>query len=206
VAFHITPHEDSFFGLFEIQAKNTVDAASRLAKMPEAKKDIRIDLSRQIHDIEHKADTDLRTVVDKVNSSFVTPFDREDILALAAAIDDCVDFMDKGAGYIVLYKIGAMPEKIKEQIEIINKMAVSTTEAMPNLKRLKDLHDYWVEIDTLESKADEVRRSLLVELFDSEYSAKDIMKLRDVLETFESCADAFEHLADLTESIATKES
>lgn len=206
MAFHITPHEDIFFKLFEVQAKNTVEAAGQLSELLKADKDDRGDIAKKIHTIEHNADNDLRTIVDKANSSFITPFDRDDILKLTSVIDDCVDYMDKGSGYIVLFKIDEIPEKIKEQVEIINKMATLTVEAMSKLKTLSDLHDYWIEIDRLESQADEVRRSLLVELFDSDFSAKDVMKLRDVLETFESSADSFENVADTTEAIATKES
>jgi predicted phosphate transport protein (TIGR00153 family) len=142
----------------------------------------------------------------KVNSSFITPFDREDIYGLAANLDDCMDLMEAAVDLIVLYRIGELPSGIAAQVEVLARMSELTAEAMPRLRSMSDLQEYWIEINRLENQADQVYRRLLAELFNNGADAITVLKLKEVIDELEAAADAFEKVAHAVESIAVKES
>ena len=204
--FHITPTENSFFDLFADSAKNLVSGADLLGQMVNADADSRIDLAAQVSELEHQGDEATHAIVKKVNSSFITPFDRDDIYDLASALDDCMDFMDEASDLIVLYKVDHLPKKVTKQISILQNMAKLTAQAMPGLKSMNHLSDFWVEINRLENQADRAHRALLADLFDSRTDPIYIMKVKEIIEALEAGADSFEHVAHIVETIAAKES
>ena len=163
-------------------------------------------LAKLMVDAEHAADEATHELLRKVNSSFITPFDREDIYLLASNLDDCMDEMEAAADLIVLYQIGQLPSGVSTQIEILARMSELTAEAMPRLRSMKDLTEYWIEINRLENQADQVYRRLLAELFNGDLKATAIMKLKEVIDELEAAADAFEKVAHTVEGIAVKES
>jgi predicted phosphate transport protein (TIGR00153 family) len=142
----------------------------------------------------------------KVNSSFITPFDREDIYALASALDDCMDMMEAAVDLIFLYQIDQLPAGVAAQVEVLVRMSELTAEAMTRLRSMRDLSEYWIEINRLENQGDQQYRRLLAELFNGDLRATEIMKLKEVVEELEAAADAFEKVANTVESIAVKES
>jgi predicted phosphate transport protein (TIGR00153 family) len=142
----------------------------------------------------------------KVNSSFITPFDREDIYALASALDDCMDLMEAAVDLIFLYQIDQLPAGVAAQVEVLVRMSELTAEAMTRLRSMRDLSEYWIEINRLENQGDQQYRRLLAELFNGDLRATEIMKLKEVVEELEAAADAFEKVANTVESIAVKES
>jgi predicted phosphate transport protein (TIGR00153 family) len=146
-------------------------------------------------------------IIRRVNSSFITPFDREDIHGLAATLDDCMDLMDAAVDLIVLYRIGELPAGVSDQVEVLARMSELTADAMPRLRSMKDLAEYWIEINRLENQADQIYRRLLAELFNGNHlDAITVMKHKEVIEELEAAADAFEKVAHKVESIAVKES
>jgi hypothetical protein len=208
VGFRLTPQENVFYDLFAKSAAHLVEGSRELTAIlgtPPAEREL---VAKRMRQIEHDADEATHAIIRKVNSSFITPFDREDIHGLASALDDCMDLMDATVDLIVLYRIGDLPAGVSEQVEVLSRMSELTAEAMPRLRSMKDLAEYWIEINRLENQADQVYRQLLAGLFNGEFGndAITIMKLKEVIEELEAAADAFEAVAHKVEGIAVKES
>ena len=159
-----------------------------------------------IRDAEHRCDTITHDTIQRLHRTFVTPFDRDDIYALASRLDDCMDYMEEAADLIVLYKVESLPPRVADVVQVLQRSAELTAEAMPKLRTMGDLADYWVEINRLENQADKARRKMLAQLFDEVDDPKLLMKLKEIVETLEEAADAFERVANTVESIAVKES
>jgi len=207
VAFRLTPQENSFYDLFAKSASFLVDGARELTTILGVEPSEREAVAARMREIEHQADEATHEIIRKVNSSFITPFDREDIHGLAANLDDCMDLMDAAVDLIVLYRIGELPAGVAHQVEVLTRMSELTAEAMPKLRSMKDLTEYWIEINRLENQADQIYRRLLAELFNGQATdAITIMKHKEVIEELEAAADAFEQVAHKVESIAVKES
>jgi predicted phosphate transport protein (TIGR00153 family) len=207
VGFRLTPQENSFYDLFATSASYLVDGSRELTKLLGAASEDRDAIAARMREIEHNADEATHEIIRRVNSSFITPFDREDIHGLAAALDDCMDLMDAAVDVIVLYRIGELPAGVSDQVEVLSRMSELTAEAMPRLRSMKDLSEYWIEINRLENQADQIYRRLLAELFNGDSTdAITLMKFKEVIEELEAAADAFEQVAHKVESIAVKES
>jgi predicted phosphate transport protein (TIGR00153 family) len=155
---------------------------------------------------EHVGDTVTHRIMRQLNTSFITPFDREDIYRLAGALDDVVDAMEAAADFVVLADVGTLPKLMGEQISLLQRASIETADAMSRLATLKNLEPYWIEVNRLENEADRVYRKLLSKLFSGDYDALKTMKLREVADGLEAAADALEHVAHAVESIAVKES
>jgi predicted phosphate transport protein (TIGR00153 family) len=208
VGFRLTPQENSFYDLFAKSASHLVEGSRELTTVlgvDEAEREV---VAARMREIEHNADEATHEIIRKVNSSFITPFDREDIHGLASALDDCMDLMDAAVDLIVLYRVGDLPAGVSDQVEVLARMSELTAEAMPRLRSMQDLSEYWIEINRLENQADQIYRRLLAGLFNLDFGADaiTIMKLKEVIEELEAAADAFEKVAHKVESIAVKES
>ncbi len=207
MGLRLTPQENGFFDLFARSASYLVDGARELTALLGVAPEERETIAKRMHEIEHDADEATHAIIKKVNSSFITPFDREDIHGLASTLDDCMDLMDAAVDLIVLYRIGELPAGVEQQVEVLSRMSELTADAMPKLRSMKDLSEYWIEINRLENQADQVYRRLLAELFNN--PAADpitVIKLKEVVDELEAAADAFEQVAHKVESIAVKES
>jgi predicted phosphate transport protein (TIGR00153 family) len=206
VRFRLTPQDTSFYEMFQTSAQHLVTGAQLLTEVMGSSRSERELLAQKMREAEHGADETTHEIMRKVNSSFITPFDREDIYALASSLDDCMDEMDAAVDLIVLYQLDALPERVSGQVEVLVRMAELTAEAMPKLRSMNDLSEYWIEINRLENQADQLYRRLLAELFNGDLKATAIMKLKEVVDGLEAAADAFEKVAHTVESIAVKES
>ena len=207
MGFRLTPQDNSFYDLFAKSASFLVDGARELTTILGVEPSEREAVAARMREIEHQADEATHEIIRKVNSSFITPFDREDIHGLASTLDDCMDMMDAAVDLIVLYRIGDLPAGVAHQVEVLTRMSELTAEAMPKLRSMKDLTEYWIEINRLENQADQIYRRLLAELFNGQATdAITIMKHKEVIEELEAAADAFEQVAHKVESIAVKES
>jgi len=206
VGFRLTPQENSFYDLFAKSASYLVLGSRELTTLLGVDPSEREAVATRMREIEHDADEATHEIIRKVNSSFITPFDREDIHGLASALDDCMDMMDAAVDLIVLYRIGDLPSGISDQVEVLSRMSELTAEAMPRLRSMKDLSEYWIEINRLENQADKAHRKLLAQLFDEITDPIHLMKLKEVVEKLEEAADAFEKVANTVETIAVKES
>ena len=208
MGFRLTPQENSFYDLFAKSASHLVDGSRELTTVLGVNEAEREVVAARMREIEHNADEATHEIIRKVNSSFITPFDREDIHGLASALDDCMDLMDAAVDLIVLYRVGDLPAGVSDQVEVLARMSELTAEAMPRLRSMQDLSGYWIEINRLENQADQIYRRLLAGLFNLDFGsdAITIMKLKEVIEELEAAADAFEKVAHKVESIAVKES
>ncbi len=207
MGFRLTPQDTSFFSLFATSAGLLVEATRELTRLLELAPSEWGKVAERLRALEHEADEATHAVLKKVNSSFITPFDREDIHDLAANLDDCMDHIEETADLIVLYRIDQLPSAIAEQFEILSRMAEVTAGAMPRLQGLKDLPTYWIEINRLENQADKLHRKMLAELFnDSTNDAVHVIKMKGIIDGFEEAADSFEKVAHTIEGIAVKES
>ena len=202
----LTPKETSFYDLFAQAADNLVVGAGLLTELLGADKAERVAIAERMRDAEHASDEITHGIYNQLNSSFITPFDREDIYQLASLLDDVMDEMDAAADLVSLYQIDALPAGVADQVDVLVRAADLTAEAMPRLRTMKDLQDYWIEVNRLENQADQVHRRLLAHLFSGEYDAITVLKLKEVVETLEQAADAFEHVANTIETIVVKES
>ena len=203
--FRITPRDSAFFDMFTEAGRNIAESADLLAGLldPNANREA---LARQLREREHAGDAVTHRIMRQLNTSFVTPFDREDIYRLASALDDVVDAMEAAADFIVLADVGKLPALMTEQITLVARASQETADAMGRLRTLKDLEAYWIEVNRLENEADRVYRKLLSRLFSGDYDALTMVKLREVADGFEEAADALEHVAHAVETIAVKES
>lgn len=203
--FRLTPRDNAFYAMFTESGRNIAESVDVLAGLidPNANREA---IAKQLRDKEHAGDAVTHRIMRQLNTSFVTPFDREDIYRLASALDDVVDAIEAAADFIVLADVGKLPALMGDQIGLLRQSAHQTAEAMSRLKTLRDLEPYWIEVNRLENEADRVYRKLLSRLFSGDYDALTMVKLREVADGFEDAADALEHVAHAVETIAVKES
>ena len=203
--FRLTPVDTTFYDLFTKSATNLVDGARLLAEMLAEGSD-HAAIAAAAKDAEHRGDEATHEIIRRVNSTFVTPFDREDIYRLAAGLDDVMDYMEAAIDLVLLYEIDELPPGIEDQVEVLQRAADLTAQAMPRLRAMSDLEEYWIEINRLENIGDQVYRQILARLFNGTYDALTVLKLKDLVEQLELAGDAFETVANIVEQLAVKES
>jgi len=205
VPLRFRPVDTTFYDLFSESANNLVSGAALLAQMLPKGSDRR-ELAGLMREAEHRADETTHAIVRRVNTTFVTPFDREDIYRLAAGLDDVMDFMEEAVDLVNLYEVTELPPECANQVQVLQRSAELTAEAMPRLRTMRDLEEYWIEINRLENAGDKAYRRILAALFSGSYDALTVLKLKDVVDSLESAIDAFESVANTVEQIAVKES
>jgi predicted phosphate transport protein (TIGR00153 family) len=205
VAFRLRPVDTAFYDLFAEQANHLVIGAGLLAEMLADGAD-HTAVAARMREAEHQADETTHAIVRRVNQTFVTPFDREDIYRLASGLDDVMDMMDEVVDLVLLYEVKALPAELSEQVGVIQQCADLTAEAMPRLQSPQSLEEYWIEINRLENAGDRNHRRTLAKLFSGEFKTIEVLKLKDIVEALEHAIDAFESVANVIEQIAVKES
>src|SRR3954470_20217224 len=142
----LSPRENVFYELFSASATNILDGAQLLQKLVNAPVHQREDLHRQLRDAEHRGDDRTHSIMREVNSTFVTPLDREDIYRLASRLDDVMDFFEAAGDLVILYDLEALPLEMHHLAEILVRGSELTVGAMSRLRSLSNLSDYWIEI------------------------------------------------------------
>ncbi len=206
VRFRLTPRETSFYALFAAAADNVLSGSKLLMELLGAEPATRVEIADRMRAAEHAGDDTTHAIFHQLNSSFITPFDREDIYRLASRLDDIMDFMEEAVDLVVLYEIDELPKGVEQQIEVLGRAAELTAEAMPNLRTMERLNEYWIEVNRLENQADQIHRRLLAHLFNGTYGPIEVMKLKQIVDVLEEAADAFEAVANTVETIVVKES
>jgi predicted phosphate transport protein (TIGR00153 family) len=202
--FHFFPREESFYDLFVQQARTLVQGAEVLQDLVTNFDDVEAK-ARRLHDYEHEADETTHEVMRRLNTTFVTPIDREDIHELASSLDDVMDFMDAAGDLLVLHKIEQPLKEMKAQTDLLVRAARTTQEAMEALPKFDQLEDYWVEINRLENEADRVYRQATADLFSGDFKAMDVLKWKDIIDQLEAAMDEMEDVANTLEGIALKQ-
>jgi len=205
VGLRFRPVDATFYDLFAQSADHLVKGAALLAEMLDEANDREL-ISKKMRDAEHEADETTHEIIRRVNSTFVTPFDREDIYSLASGLDDVMDHMEEAVDLVVLYGVAELPAEMAHQVEVLQRASELTAASMPRLETMKNLDEYWIEINRLENLGDKSYRRILANLFSGEFDALDVLKLKDVVDSLEAAVDAFEKVANIVEQIAVKES
>ena len=197
------PKDREFFDLFEEAASNCVRCADLLDQMlrnyPEQK-----DLARDILICEQDGDRITHDIINRLNSTFVTPIDREDIIQLASALDDIVDLTEEVADYLGLYKIDAPMEQSQRLAHILLQATRQIAEAMPRLRDFKNLDHYTIEIHRLENDGDRIVREAIASLFEGGIDPMVVIRWKDLFERLEEAIDACESVANVLQSIVIK--
>ena len=203
--FRIRPVESSFYDLFSEAASHLVLGANLLAQMLDEDSDKKA-IAEQMREAEHEADETTHKIVRTVNSTFITPFDREDIYRLASSLDDVMDFMEEAVDLLGLYELETLSPEFAPQVEVLQRATQMTADAMPRLRTMKDLEEYWIEINRLENQGDRSYRRIVADLFSGNYKTLEVLKLKDIVDSLEHAIDALESVANTVEQIAVKES
>ena len=201
----LTPRDDRFFPMFVEAAQNLVSATELMGEFLHVSSN-RDKLAVQLREHEHAGDAVTHRVIHELNSTFVTPFDREDIYQLITQLDDVMDAIEAAADFAVLAELETLPAEMGRQVDLLQRAARVTVAAMGRLASMDDLASFWIEINRLENEADQVYRGLLSRLFSGTYEALTVLKLKQVADDLEEAADAFEHVANVVQTIAVKES
>lgn len=205
--FSLRPTEGAFYDYFSRAAENLVRGTALLNELALPGADVQ-SISERLVEVEHDSDQITHELYNKINSTFVTPFDREDIYRLGSGLDDVMDHLEAVGSLIYLYgltQLPALPREMHELVAVLDQQAKLTAEAMPRLRSMKDLKEYWVECNRLENEGDRAYRMLLVRLFSGEYDALTVLKMKEVADELEAACDAFEHVANTVETVAVKE-
>jgi len=199
------PRDREFFDLFEEASTNILRGADLLDRMlrnyPETK-----ELAREILLCEQEGDRITHDIVNRLNQTFVTPIDREDILQLASALDDIIDLTEEVADYLGLYKVEAPMEQAQRLAHILLQACRQIAEAMPRMRDFKDISHYTVEIHRLENEGDRITREAIASLFDNGIDPMVVIRWKDLFERLEDAVDATERVANTLSGIVIKNS
>jgi hypothetical protein len=200
----LTPQKREFFELYARASANAVEIARLLVQLLERFPEDGGGLIEQIKEREHEGDRLTHDVVDLLNRTFVTPFDRDDMYRLAGALDDICDHMDEAADNLGVYGVERVPEKARAQAEVILRASTKLDEAINRLEGFRDSSQQLDALRELEDEGDVLVRDAVAELFASTDDAKAIIRWKDIHERLEEAVDALENAADVLEAIIVK--
>jgi uncharacterized protein len=202
--FRLIPREEKFFEFFEKAANNILEGARVLAQMTEEGGANFQERWKRLEELEHVGDKTTHQIIRKLNRTFITPIDREDIHSLAVALDDVMDLIEASAARMSLYKIKQPTEEAGQLAQIILKSAEEIVKAISNLKRMDDVMEQCIEINRLENMADDISREAIAGLFDKGHDPMDVIKWKEIYEMMETTTDQCEDVANIVESVALK--
>ena len=204
MAFSLLPREDEYFTLFAQMTEKIQQASNSLVEMMRDKTESFESHVKRIKDIEHECDELTHTVTTKLNKSFITPFDREDIFALVVALDDVCDYIDAGARAILMYDIKEISDHALHLAKVIQGLAIEINSAMLLLSKPDGMNQHIVEIHRLENEADDVYFRAIGELFQNQSDALTVIRWKELYEILENATDRCERVANIVESIILK--
>ncbi len=199
----LVPRETKFFDMFSEMSGNLEEGARAMVELFRDYRDVPARVQR-IKEIEHKGDDMTHAVLIKLNQTFITPFDREDIHRLASSIDDVLDFVNSAADRLVNYKITSPPEAALRLAEIILKQAQEITKGVSLLEKNQHVLEHCVEINRLENDADAVSRNAIAHLFEEEKDPIRLIKIKELIEVLELATDKAEDAANVLETVVLK--
>jgi uncharacterized protein len=197
------PREDNFFEMFIALADNCHQGAQVLVEMFQ-KDDGAEKYAERIKDIEHTGDNLTHTLLTRLNQTFVTPFDREDIQALSSRIDDVLDLIDAAASRIVTYKIPHIRAGVADLAQILYETTRQVVVVVGALNKHDAVLEKCIEINRLENEADRLSRILIARLFDEEKDPVQIIKWKEIIEVIEAAVDKCEDVANVIETVTLK--
>lgn len=209
MGLRLLPKEVKFFEMFYEQSECAVEAANMLVDIVKDFSDLNLKLMN-VNKVEHKADEIAHHIVEKLNLTFITPIDQEDIHALASALDDIVDFIDATVERMVLYKVSKPTEDLANLATILLRATEETRSAVMELGAFKKnpntIKQCWIEIHRIENQGDTASRAALAKLFNTETNAVEVIKWKEIYEHVETAIDKCEDVANVLEQIVLKHS
>jgi predicted phosphate transport protein (TIGR00153 family) len=204
MGFSLLPREDEYFTLFSQITEKIQEASAVLVEMLHDERKSFEAHSKRIKDAEHACDELTHKVTTKLNKSFITPFDREDIFTLVVALDDVCDYVDAGSRAILMYDITEVTDHAKQLSKVIHGQTMEINSAVSMLKKPDGLNQHIVEIHRLENEADDVYFRAIGELFHKSNNPITIIKWKELYEILENATDRCERVANIIESIILK--
>ena len=203
--FQWIPKDQAFFQMFEQAAQNLLEAAKAMEELARNYVDVTAKTTR-LKQLEHQGDQLTHEIMARLNKTFITPIDREDIHELASTIDDVLDFFEGAAEHLVVYKIREIRQPFRELAGVILKQAEQINVIIPRLKELQHakILDHCIEINRLENVGDRLLREAVADLFEQVKDPLEVMKWRDLYEMLETATDKCEDVADVVEGIVLK--
>jgi uncharacterized protein len=205
VRFRLVPRDDGFFPLFDQAAGNLAEGARLLRDLLDDFEDIHAKHAR-IQDCERKGDAVTHTILRRLDQSFVAPFDREDIHALAEQMDDVVDDIQAVSELLLLHDVDEPLDEIRELSDILVKAAEANVALIGKLSKLRGIEPELQSVDRLESEADRIYRRSVARLFSGDFNAFDVLRWKDIVEAIEESINGLEKISDVVEGIALKHS
>jgi predicted phosphate transport protein (TIGR00153 family) len=199
----LIPRDPKFFDMFAEMASNLGDGARLLKQTLDDFKDVETRV-QQLKDIEHRGDDMTHNVLTRLNQTFITPFDREDIYRLASSLDDILDFTYSAGVRLVMYKITSAPAAASRLADVLVRQCDQVLNAVKGLEKHDRVLEYCVEINRLENEADAISRTAIAELFDKEKDPISLIKLKELYEVLETATDKAEDAANVLEGVVLK--
>jgi predicted phosphate transport protein (TIGR00153 family) len=200
----LVPRETKFFDMFAEMANNLTEGAVTLRGLFQNYKDVP-NIVQKIKDIEHKGDDMTHAIVIKLNQTFITPFDREDIHQLASALDDVLDFINSAADRLLTYKVTFAPPSATKLADVIVRQSEELSKAVLLLeKNHQRVLEHCVEVNRLENEADTIARDAIGRLFQDEKDPIQLIKVKELLEVLETATDKAEDAANVLETVILK--
>ena len=203
-AISLLPREDQYFDLFTQMTLYISAAARELKEMLADKNHAYADYAKRIKGLEHACDELTHTISTRLNKSFITPFDREDIYMMSTALDDIVDLIDDAARAMIIFDVREIPDYARDFANIIERMASELKEIVSTLKRPRNVTQRLVEIHRLENEGDDVYHAAIAELFHDPPDPLTVVKWKEVYEKLEAAIDRCENVANIIESVIIK--
>jgi len=203
VRFSLLPRDESFFDLFTEVARRSHTAAEHLAGLF-AEPDRAAYHTEQIKRLEHECDQITHEVVNRLDRTFITPIDREDIYRLASDLDDVIDVIDGVARRTQMFRVGAAPEGVKHLTRVIREVVGALLKGVEHLKSRAGVMEASIVVKQFEEEADTIYHTAMGQLFDTEQDARELIKWKEIYDNLERCVDQAEDVANVLESIAIK--
>ena len=200
----LLPREEEFFDLFIEVANRNKLAAQHLGELFEVAPDRRTPIIEALKRLEHEADQVTHEVVNRLDRTFITPLDREDIHQLASDLDDVMDAMDGTARRAQIFRLGVAPAGVRRLVEVLQRMVDVLAEAVARLKKGNDVMRYCIEAKQLEEEGDAIYHEALGQLFEHERDAVELIKWKEIYDNLEATLDQAEDVANVVESITIK--
>lgn len=200
------PKEEKFFDMFENGSRTVLEGARLLSDLITNYTNI-IEKSKRIKEVEHEGDKITHDTVTKLNNTFITPFDREDIYSLICKMDDVLDFVDAVSSRMILYKVKSPTNEARALMEVLLKSVEEMDKAIRELRNIKKpeaILKYCIEINTLENKGDVILRDAVAKLFDDGTNPIDVIKWKEIYENLETAIDRCEDVANVIEGAVLK--
>lgn len=206
MGLRLIPREEKFFDLFKAQAVNVVEGAKALKDLLEDYTEVE-QKRMKIEKVESHGDEIAHKIIEKLNTTFITPMDREDIHALTSALDDILDFINAAAQRLQLYRVSSITDDAKALANVILRASEETEgliDRMHDLRNVKSLKERWIEVNRLENEGDNISRHAIAGLFETQTDPIEVIKWKELYEHLETAIDKCEDAANIVEAVVLK--